>query len=181
MIVFLFIVTGLLLLFGVPFIWRLAFCNGKQTSDGVLFKLSTFGRVIISIWYILLILITSYGIQHKLGSWYVYIIPLAMLVVYLGKISAVFSNRKDFILIQKNKLKWQDENIQNEILIQSFDFQNRKTNSIEFSTPNNTLGPFLVVIDENNIEFAFDLKTMNLFGHKKSLEKTLNNTFKIKK
>lgn len=181
MTIVLFILLGILLLFVVPFIWRQAFCNGIQTNDGVLFKLSTFGRVIISFWYIFLTIVTIYGIQHNSGSWYVYIIPLAMLIVYIGKVSAVFTNRKDFLLIQKNKLIWQDENVQKEILIQSFDFQNRKTNSFEFSTPNNTLGPFLVVFDENKKEYAFDLKTMNLFGHKKSIEKTLNNTFKIKK
>lgn len=162
---------------GLKLLWRLLFCRAKQTANGVVFNLSRLAEVLLILFFFVMTALIGYGIYTSEVPWYGYIIPTIVLLVQLGDVYQVWSNRNDFICINGNKLQYKDNANEGFIEFASLKIEERKTEAFEFKMSGEAMGPFLVVTDIQNQEHAFDLKMMNLNGHESAIKtyfKTIN-------
>jgi hypothetical protein len=162
-------------------VWQALFCRAKKTNNHVEFNLSIFAEFALMSWYIASVCFMSYGLFTQSIPWYGYLIPGAILLVNLAKVFEVFGNRRDFIRISGCILTWKDGDKTGEFEVRNYFFEDRKTEAFEFKVSGEATGPFLIVINAENKEHSFDLKTMNLGGHYKALEAYFKAHFTEKK
>jgi len=172
---FFILVIGITLMLKI--VWQALFCRAKKTNNQVEFNLSIIAEFILMIWYIAFVCFMCYGLFTKSIPWYGYIIPGAVLLLNLAKVFEVFGNRRDFIRISGKILTWKDGEKTGEIEVNSYFFEEKKTEAFEFKVSGEATGPFLIIFDSENKEHSFDLKTMNLGGHYQALKAYFNAHF----
>lgn len=173
---FFILVIGITLMLKI--VWQALFCSVKRTNNQVEFNLSLIAEFMLMIWYIAFVCFMCYGLFTKSIPWYGYIIPGAILLVNLAKVFEVFGNRRDFIRISGKTLSWKDGEKTGKLELEGYFFEDRKTEAFEFKVSGEATGPFLIILDTENKEHSFDLKTMNLGGHYKAMEEYLASNFK---
>jgi hypothetical protein len=155
-------------------LWRIIFCRAKQTEKGVEFNLSRFAEIVLMLFFVLMAILMGYGIYTSSSPWYGYIFPIIVLFVQFASVIQVWSNRNDFIRIKDNIISFKDNGKEGSIEFKSLGIEERKTEAFEFKMSGDATGPFLIAIDQQNQEHAFDLKMMNLNGHVHALKTYLN-------
>jgi hypothetical protein len=167
---------GVALTFNI--LWQVIFCRAIIKNNQVYFNLSIFAELILMLWYLALAGLIGNAIFTMSSSWYAYIIPVLFLLANLTKVLEIFGNRRDFIRISGSTLTWKDGEKTGELELKSYFFEDRKTEAFELKVSGEATGPFLIVVDGENKEHSFDLKTMNLGGHYYAMEKYLSSHFK---
>ena len=142
---------------------------------GVEFNLSRLAEIVLILIFLLLAVLMGYGIYTSSAPWYGYIIPVIVLFVQFANVFQVCSNRNDFIRIKDNLLAFKDNDKEGSIEFKYLEIEKRKTEALEFKMSGDATGPFLIAIDQQNKEHAFDLKMMNLNGHVRSIKKYIVN------
>jgi hypothetical protein len=160
---------------GLKMLWRLLFCRAKKSANGIEFNLSRVAEIVLMLFFLLMAILMAYGIYTSNAPWYGYIIPVIVLFVQFASVLQVWSNRNDFIYLNGNSLAFKDNEKEGSIEFKSISIEERKTEAFEFKMSGDATGPFLIAIDQQNKEHAFDLKMMNLNGHVRSIKKHIVN------
>ena len=165
--------TGvIILILLMQYVWRLIFCQGVSVPEGKRFELSTFAEVVLHVANFATIAGMIYGIAASSLTWYEYILPILMCMLPIASSFNIFNNRNDFIELTPGNVKFNDNNVLAIRNFKSFEFYLAESDAIS-TTYSKALSWHLKLIGSPE-EQIFDLKNMNLNGHKKAIEQYLN-------
>ncbi len=176
---FILLTTIVAIYFGISWGWSKFFCQGKTLSDGSIeFNLNRSGEYLIIVyllsWSLILLMTTIW----EWPIWYVWILPVLLSFAYAARAYEVYRNSNDRIIIHGNTIKWQDNGKWVECVVKEFTFKIKKSNCISVGLSLSNLGWHMDLLDQENNSHCLDLKSMNLNGHKLSMEKIINKNLK---
>lgn len=171
---FIAVVTFILLL---QYLWQFLFCRPRIRKGVAVFNLSFFAEALLMLWYFSLAATIFYGLFAQGAPWYGYVFSGLIALLKLTKVIEVFSNRRDFIQIDKQQITWRDNQAQGTMQFGSYMFDERKTEAFEFKLAGDATGPFLIIKDAKGQEKEFDLKLMNLGGHARAMKKYFDKNY----
>jgi len=160
---------------GISWVWSRFYCKGKKLPEGSIeFNLDKSGEFIM-IGYLLCWSMALLGATiWECPTWYVWIIPIIMSLAYATRAHEVYKNSNDKIILDENLIKWQDDGQWVECRIKEFSFSLKKSDCISVSLSLSNIGWHLDLIDTNGESHSIDLKSLNLNGHKMSIQKAIN-------
>lgn len=170
------VAAAVLVVLGLQWLWRLIFCRAKTTQEGVRFELSAFAEFILHALNLLWIGSTCYELYTRDVKWYEAILPVLMLLIPLGLSINYLLNRKDFLEIRGGQLLYFDDGKEASLPIDAYRFFKAESQALSASY-SQTDTWHLEVFSEKRKSKVFDLKDMNLAGHKHALEKYLSARF----
>jgi len=163
---------GIALVLLIQFVWRLIFCQGVSLPEGKRFELSTFAEVILHSFNVATIAGMIYAISASSLKWYEYIMPVLMCLLPIASSINFFLNRKDFIELAPGKVMFMDNGKMANKEFKSFEFYLAETDAL--STSFSKANSWHLQLFGRGKAQIFDLKNMNLNGHKKAIEQYLN-------
>lgn len=158
----------------VSFLWQLLYCRGRKLNDDKIeFNLSKTGESLMIFYFVGISSISIYGLIQSMPIWYAWIMPIILAVLCFLRAHEVFANSNDKIIIADNKISWFNNDKENSCSLKSHKFEIQKTECLSMNMYSQNTGWHLVMTDNDDKIHSLDLKTMNLNGHKKSIEKNL--------
>ncbi len=162
----------------ISYLWQLLFCRGKLIDkDTIEFNLSKVGETLMIFYFLALSSSSIYGLIESMPVWYLWFVPIIFSVVWFSRAHEIFANSNDKIIIAKKELRWMNNDEEKCCTPKSWEFKMQKTDCISLNTYSPNTGWHMIITDVNGEIHTFDLKTMNLNGHKNAIEKqwkTLN-------
>ena len=158
----------------ISFLWQLLYCRGNRLEhDKVEFNLSKTGETLMIFYFIGISSFSIYGLIQNMPVWYVWIMPIILPVFCFLRAHEIYANSNDKLIISKDKISWFNNDKKKTCSLKSYKFEIQKTECISMNMYSQNTGWHLVMTDNDDKIHCLDLKTMNLNGHKKSIEKQL--------
>ena len=152
--------------------WQILFCRGEKMADGsVTFNLSSTAEWVNILVMSAISLTTLYYLFTEQPVWYEWILPCMYSLLFIGRIFEIKSNMRDSITINGNSLSWSNSGTNHQCQMASYKFDFEKSEAMNSNLIGANLGWHLKIKDTQGENHSLDLKTMNLNGHKKAIEK----------
>lgn len=169
-----FILAGISLILGIQFLWRLIFCQGRSFGQGRKFELTGVAEGVLHTFNIALIGGIGYSLWVSPMAWYEYILPVLMCLLPLASSFNYYINRKDAITLYPGDLHYVNNNESSAFKYNSYSFYRAESNALS-SSFTKTDSWHVSFNNEKGKAIDFDLKDMNLAGHKNAMEKYLKS------
>ena len=158
----------------ISFLWQLLYCRGKKLdADKIEFNLSKTGETLMIFYFIGISSVSIYGLIQNMPVWYVWIVPIILAILCFLRAHEVYANYNDKLIIADNDISWLNNDEKKSCSLKSYKFEIHQTDCISINRYSLNTGWHLVMTDKDDKINSIDLKTMNLNGHKKSIEKHL--------
>jgi len=172
--IFIIISTIVLGYLTISFLWQLLFCRGRKLHDDKIeFNLSKTGETLMIFYFVGISSFSIYGLIHNMPIWYAWIMPIGLAILCFLRAHEIFANSNDQIIIADNKISWLNDDKQEICSLKTYKFEIHQTDCISINRYSLNTGWHLVMTDKDDKIHSIDLKTMNLNGHKNSIEKHL--------
>jgi hypothetical protein len=169
-----YILAGISLILGIQFLWRLIFCQGRSFGQGRKFELTGVAEGVLHTFNIALIGGIGYSLWVSPMAWYEYILPVLMCLLPLASSFNYYINRKDAITLYSGDLHYVNNNESGAFKYNSYSFYRAESNALSSSfTKTDSWHVSFKNVKGKAIDF--DLKDMNLAGHKNAMEKYLKS------
>ena len=158
----------------ISFLWQLLYCRGKKLDDDKTeFNLSKSGETLMIFYFVGISSFSIYGLIQNMPIWYAWIMPIGLAILCFLRAHEVFANSNDKLIIADNNISWFNNDKKKSCSLKSYKFEIQKTDCVSMNMYSQNTGWHLVMTDNNDKIHRLDLKTMNLNGHKNSIEKHL--------
>ncbi len=157
----------------VQYLWRKIFCRGAKSGDGMRFELSGFAEGVLHTWNFAFIAAAVYALSTSTMSWYEYILPVLMCLLPIASSFNYFANRKDFIELAPGKATFMDQDKLASVEFANYEFYKAESDAI--STSFSKANTWHLKLMGRGKAQIFDLKDMNLNGHKNAMERYLKS------
>jgi hypothetical protein len=157
----------------IQFTWRLIFCQGFRLPKGKRFELSTFAEVVLHAFNVIIIAGIIYAMAIGSLKWYEYILPVLMCLLPIASSFNYFANRKDFIELAPGKATFMDQDKLASVEFANYEFYKAESDAI--STSFSKANTWHLKLMGRGKAQIFDLKDMNLNGHKNAMERYLKS------
>ena len=171
---YVYILAGISSIIGVQFLWRLIFCQGRSFGLGRKFELTGFAEGVLHTFNFVLIGGIGYSLWVSPMAWYEYILPVLMCLLPLASSLNYYVNRNDAITLCPGELHYVNNNESGAFKYNSYSFYRAESNALS-SSFTKTDSWHLSFKNEKEKAIKFDLKDMNLAGHKNAMEKYLKS------
>ena len=169
-----YILAGISLILGIQFLWRLIFCQGRSFGQGRKFELTGVAEGVLHTFNFALIGGIGYSLWVSPMAWYEYILPVLMCLLPLASSFNYYINRKDAITLYSGDLHYVNNNESGAFKYNSYSFYRAESNALSSSfTKTDSWHVSFKNVKGKAIDF--DLKDMNLAGHKNAMEKYLKS------
>ena len=169
-----YILAGISLILGIQFLWRLIFCQGRSFGQGRKFELTGVAEGVLHTFNIALIGGIGYSLWVSPMAWYEYILPVLMCLLPLASSFNYYINRKDAITLYSGDLHYVNNNESGAFKYSRYSFYRAESNALSSSfTKTDSWHVSFKNVKGKAIDF--DLKDMNLAGHKNAMEKYLKS------
>ena len=159
---------------GIIQLWKLAFCRGYSTADGVKFEVSTFSEYILYVLNILVAILVSWMLFSGAVDWYDWIFALLLILTSVGGCFSIYSNKNDYIIVSKGKILYRNDDLEEEFNFAKYSFSKGESKALVLTFSRESQW-HLELESEQVTKISFDLTDMNLGFHKKAIERCLNS------
>lgn len=157
---------------GIQQLWQLIFCQGRPFGHGRKFELTGFAEGILYAFNCGLIGILGYSLWVSQLAWYEYFIPVLICLQPLASSINYYFNRNDSIILFPGELEYCNNTENGKFKFVNYKFYRAESNALSSSFMK-TSSWHVSFKNEKGKAIHFDLKDMNLAGHKNSMEKYL--------
>lgn len=154
------------------YVFKKVFYNGRLDKDNwMVYNLSSFAEYFMTIFFFAFAYVSLHGVIKSNSVWYVRILEwiweLVWILFFISNGMLVFINRKNYISIKGNKIKYKTRKDEGLLTIKSYCFDN---NILEIEDCTN----------EENVIKKIDLNSNGLKGFKPKLEIYMAQNFENK-
>lgn len=169
------VLLGLGILVAIRVLWDKFLCRGAVQANGQRFELSLIAEVLLHTANLVLLVGIVYALSVSQLDWYAYALPALLCLLPISSSFNYFANRKDFIELGPGVATFLKEEAISEFQFVSYSFYWSKSSA--FSISYSKYGSwFLRLISADGAEEVFDLKDMNLTGHKNAMQRYLKTS-----
>ena len=169
------VLLGLGILVAIRILWYKFLCRGTIQGNGQRFELSLFAKVFLHAVNLVLLVGIVYALSVSQLVWYAYALPALLCLLPISSSFNYFANRKDFIELAPGVATFLKEEAISEFHYVSYSFYRSKSSA--FSISYSKYGSwFLRLTSADGTEEVFDLKDMNLAGHKNAMQRYLKTS-----
>jgi hypothetical protein len=163
-------------LVAIRVLWHKLLCRGEnQGGNGRRFELSMIAEVLLHAVNLVLLVGIVYALSVSQLVWYAYALPALLCLLPISSSFNYFANRKDFLEFRPGVATFLKEDVVSEFQFDSYSFYRSKSSA--FSISYSKYGSwFLRLGSANGTEEIFDLKDMNLAGHKDAMQRYLKSS-----
>jgi hypothetical protein len=167
------LVAGIALILAVQYVWRLIFCQGISLAEGKKFELSGLAEVMLHIANLSFLIGTAYILATSEMSWYEYIVPVLMCLLPVASSFNFYANRKDFIELFPGEARFFDNGQAAAFKFSKHEFYRAESDALSISFSKSNSWHLKLTGPKGTRDF--DLKDMNLNGHKHAIERYLKS------
>ena len=167
------LVAGIALILAVQYVWRLIFCQGITVGEGKKFELSGLAEALLHTANFAFLVGTAYVLATSEMRWYEYILPFLMCLLPLASSFNFYANRKDFIELSPGEARFYDNGQAAAFKFSKHEFHRAESDAL--STSFSKSNSWHLKLTGPNGSRDFDLKDMNLNGHKHAIERYLKS------
>lgn len=165
-------VVGVIL--GVQYLWRLVFCRGESFGQGRKFELNSIAEGVLHLFNFAIIGGVAYSLWVNSMAWYEYILPVLMCLLPIASSFNYYINRNDSITIFPGELHYVNNKESGSFKFGKYSFYRAESNALS-SSFTKTDSWHVSFNSKNGKALHFDLKDMNLAGHKHAMQKYLKS------
>lgn len=167
------LVAGIALILAVQYVWRLIFCQGIAVGEGKKFELSGLAEALLHTANFAFLVGTAYVLATSEMRWHEYIVPVLMCLLPVASSFNFYANRKDFIELFPGEARFFDNGKAAAFRFSKHEFYRAESDALttSFSKTNS----WHLKLTGPKGSRVFDLKDMNLNGHKHAMERYLKS------
>lgn len=170
-----FVLLGLGILVAIRVLWYKFLCGGAIQGNGQRFELSLIAEVLLHAVNLVLLVGIVYALSVSQLVWFAYALPALLCLLPISSSFNYFANRKDFLEFRPGVATFLKEEVVSDFQFDSYSFYRSKSSA--FSISYSKYGTwFLRLGSANGTEEIFDLKDMNLAGHKDAMQRYLKSS-----
>lgn len=162
-------------LVAIRVLWDKFFCKGVVCGNAQRFELSLIAEVLLHAVNLVLLASIVYALWLSQLVWYAYALPALLCLLPISSSFNYFANRKDFMELRPGVATYLKEDVVSEFQFVSYSFYRAKSSAFSISYSKHGSW-FLRLISANGTEEIFDLKDMNLAGHKNAMQRYLKTS-----
>lgn len=166
--------AGVCVIIGIQYIWRLLFCQGLSFGKGRKFELTSIAEGVLHTVNAAVIVGIGSSLWVNSMEWYEYILPILMCLLPIASSFNYYMNRKDVVILYPSEIYYVNNNESGTFKYTSYSFYRAESNALS-SSFTKTDSWHLSFKNEKGKSLHFDLKDMNLAGHKHAMQKFLKS------